>query len=901
MKNSVNTQFRDELKIKFAQDLKQAQAKLEHQPLLRMDLHCHDRNSDVPDELWGRILRLPETWLKPKDLLKTLKNSGTDVQTITNHNNARSCWQLMDKGHDLLSGAEFTCQFPEYRIWVHVLVYGFDPELECRLLALRRDIYAFLRLCREFRLAVVQPHPLYFYTKEGQPPLELFEKFALLFENYEVLNGQREIWQNKVCWDFSRSLSPERMADWEKKHNLNHLDFCHRPYQKAFCGGSDDHFGVFAGQTGSIFAIPELEERKARGEKPSQLVLEALIEGRMCPYGQAADEEKLTAAFLDYFAQCTLNAEDPGLVRLLLHSGPLEDKLWCLGISNGLAELRRHKTTTRFLEAWSDALQGKKPNWLLRMATPKTYQALVQSLCDLAKIQKKEKSGASEALVQLYSQISREMGKQILDLTKNSLLPAWNKWNQAGEHQPKPSFETLIEHLEIPSHLRALFKGSKKNKAKGNFNLGQSLDSLRFPVLLAGVLGAAMLGSTRSLFAARDTINQIADLCGSQKAPQRMLWLSDTFGDRNGVSHVLREMLDYIQKMDLPIDLLICSDQVQPEEHLIVLPPLGEISIPGFDNQIFRIPDLAQVHRLFLQGSYSSVLCSTEMPMGLVAIFLKQAFQVPAHFYMHTDWMSFAEMNTGLDEHGLNRLRRILRLFYQQFDQLFVLNTEHKQWLCSDSMGISPEKIQLTAHWPAETFRQKIGRMPKRSSLDRAPVLLYSGRLSWEKGLRDVIQIWEGVRQEFPDCILRFAGSGPAEEELKRMALQAEFLGWLSPEALKEAYQQADLLLFPSRFDTFGCAVLEAMSCGLPVLAYASKGPADLIEEGMSGFLCEDQRSMIHAAKEVFQNPALLQKLRKGALVRAHAYHPDTIMQSFLHDLGLSQASSDSKASKRSD
>ena len=59
--------------------------------LLRIDLHCHDRNSDVPDETLGRLLRLPETWLPTKELVRTLRRHGSDAITITNHNNARSC------------------------------------------------------------------------------------------------------------------------------------------------------------------------------------------------------------------------------------------------------------------------------------------------------------------------------------------------------------------------------------------------------------------------------------------------------------------------------------------------------------------------------------------------------------------------------------------------------------------------------------------------------------------------------------------------------------------------------------------------------------------------------------------------------------------------------------------
>ena len=108
---------------------------------LKVDLHCHDFNSDVPDELWGRILRLPETWLKTGKLLKQLKKNGCDVPTVTNHNNATSCWQLQAKGVDVLVAAEFTCFFPEYDLFIHVLTYGFTQEQEAQLNQERHNIY----------------------------------------------------------------------------------------------------------------------------------------------------------------------------------------------------------------------------------------------------------------------------------------------------------------------------------------------------------------------------------------------------------------------------------------------------------------------------------------------------------------------------------------------------------------------------------------------------------------------------------------------------------------------------------------------------------------------------------------------------------------------------------------
>ena len=64
--------------------------------------------------------------------------------------------------------------------------------------------------------------------------------------------------------------------------------------------------------------------------------------------------------------------------------------------------------------------------------------------------------------------------------------------------------------------------------------------------------------------------------------------------------------------------------------------------------------------------------------MGLISLFLKKAYTVPAYFFVHTDWMMFARQVLNFDHHSRGRLRRLLRAFYQGFDGLFVLNKDQR-------------------------------------------------------------------------------------------------------------------------------------------------------------------------------------------------------------------------------
>jgi len=80
---------------------------------------------------------------------------------------------------------------------------------------------------------------------------------------------------------------------------------------------------------------------------------------------------------------------------------------------------------------------------------------------------------------------------------------------------------------------------------------------------------------------------------------------------------------------------------------------VAAFQVPWYPDQRFRVPNLMEIQRLFRDGGYDRVMCSTEMLMGPIALFLKTAFKVPVYFYMHTDWLDFFEKNTSLDARAL--------------------------------------------------------------------------------------------------------------------------------------------------------------------------------------------------------------------------------------------------------
>jgi len=81
--------------------------------------------------------------------------------------------------------------------------------------------------------------------------------------------------------------------------------------------------------------------------------------------------------------------------------------------------------------------------------------------------------------------------------------------------------------------------------------------------------------------------------------------------------------------------------------------------------------------------------------------------------------------------------------------------------------------------------------------------------------------------------------------------------------------------------------VLEAMSCGLPVAAYAVKGPRDIVQHGRCGFLADDREALADRASQILADSGLRHQMRDQAIARAASYTADSILGQLLADLGL--------------
>ncbi|HJZ49319.1 MAG TPA: glycosyltransferase family 1 protein [Roseiflexaceae bacterium] len=189
--------------------------------------------------------------------------------------------------------------------------------------------------------------------------------------------------------------------------------------------------------------------------------------------------------------------------------------------------------------------------------------------------------------------------------------------------------------------------------------------------------------------------------------------------------------------------------------------------------------------------------------------------------------------------------------------------------------GIDIERFRPTPRDPAMRARLTGGHPDEF-------LALYVGRIAKEKGVERL----RGPLDSLPGVRLALVGGGPEMEQIRSFyaGRPTVFTGFLDGEELVSAFASADALLFPSTNETFGLVALEAMACGLPVIAGMSGGLVDILEDGVNALICdpEDPRSIAACLARLQHDSELRARLREGALQHARSRSWRTTMDQLI-------------------
>lgn len=243
--------------------------------------------------------------------------------------------------------------------------------------------------------------------------------------------------------------------------------------------------------------------------------------------------------------------------------------------------------------------------------------------------------------------------------------------------------------------------------------------------------------------------------------------------------------------------------------------------LPGYSEIRLAMLPRFRTRRMLKAFAPDIVHIATEGPIGWSARGWCKANEVPFTSAFHTRFPDYAAVRTGLSPH---HFWPIMRQFHA---------TSHAVLVSTPTLAaeLAGHGITQAALWSrgidSAVFHPDHAPLAALADLPR-PILLNVGRVAVEKNLGDFLDA------DVPGTKV-VVGHGPDLAQLRARYPEVHFLGALSGTTLAQAYCSADAFVFPSRTDTFGLVMIEAMACGLPVAAYPVAGPIDVVGAGGLG------------------------------------------------------------------
>jgi len=280
------------------------------------------------------------------------------------------------------------------------------------------------------------------------------------------------------------------------------------------------------------------------------------------------------------------------------------------------------------------------------------------------------------------------------------------------------------------------------------------------------------------------------------------------------------------------------------EVELISAEGMKSIPCPSYPEIRLALRPGPRVRERLQQFAPDALHIATEGPLGLAARSYARRRAIPFTTSYHTQFPDYVKQRWGIPASiGYAYLRNFHRPAVHTMvgTETVRANLQARGFghLVLWSRGVDTKLFQPDP----DARREADAQWPR-------PIMLYAGRVAMEKNLEAFL------RPELPGTKL-IVGGGPALEGLRQRYPRAVFLGYRFGQSLARAIAGADVFVFPSRTDTFGIVMLEAMACGLPVAAFPVQGPLDVVRPGVTGVLDEDLSQAIRGALQLDRRQCL--------------------------------------------
>ncbi|MGB6300181.1 MAG: glycosyltransferase family 1 protein [Rivularia sp. (in: cyanobacteria)] len=351
----------------------------------------------------------------------------------------------------------------------------------------------------------------------------------------------------------------------------------------------------------------------------------------------------------------------------------------------------------------------------------------------------------------------------------------------------------------------------------------------------------------------------------------RIALFTETFLPKvDGIVTRLRHTVEHLQRNGDRV-LVICPDGGITEYFGAKIYGISGFPLPMYPELTLALPRPA-IGEVLEKFNPDIIHVVNPAVLGLAGIIHSKIHNIPLVASYHTHLPQY------LQHYGLGMLEGLLWELLKAGHNQAALNLCTSTAMVEELTARGIERVDLWQRgvdtelfdpsFASEQMRQKLSQNNKD-----APLLLYVGRLSAEKEIERIKPILEGI----PQARLALVGDGPHREALEKhfQGTNTYFVGYLAGTDLASAFASADAFVFPSRTETLGLVLLEAMAAGCPVVAARSGGIPDIVTDGVNGYLFEpksDDAGAIAATMRLLEEKEEREVIRQNARQEAERW-----------------------------
>ena len=698
------------------------------------------------------------------------------MTTITDHDTIDGVLEIAHLPGVFIS-VEIGTYFPENGCKIHVIALDISENTFKEIVSLQKNVYDLVSHLRAAGIIHFVAHPLFDINEKLT--LEIVEKMVLLFDAFEVKNGMRAGRFNTLINDIISSLTKEKYEILANRHKIAY--YSDSPWQKSTVGGSDAHSSLFIARSYTV--------------SPDGETIKKFISSidKHKSWAEGEDGDTLTLAHSIYEIGYRFYTER-------VPSAKARSLPYIKFLLNKFFNTKPVKIPV-----------GEKIKFFIRKTIPKIYDNYDDKTFEEI--------------------LDREAEKMLND---RKILE-----NLKTEKSRNRSIFTIISLLTNRMICIYANRLMKMSFGIGIFKIFQSVGSLGFVHFLTLPYYITYYHQHKSKRLLKQ-LREIFSLPCEHVTGEKIALFTDTVHEINGVALTINKLIETANTRKIDLTVITCSSgETSYKDRIHTFKSAGNFALPEYPEIKLHLPPILEILDFIEKEGFTRIHVSTPGTLGLLAIFIAKLMDIPVSSTYHTDFPQYV-MSLTNDVFLADMSWKYIIWFYNQTEEVLVPSKSTQKQIIEK--GLSPEKVKPLLRWvDTETFspQKRNSRIWEKYNMNGEVKLLYVGRISKEKNLELLADVFTALIESGFHSYLIFVGDGPYRRDLenKLAGFPVQFTGFLTGEELATLYASSDVFVFPSTTDTFGNVVLEAQASGLPVIVSDEGGPKELMIHNETGYI----------------------------------------------------------------